>query len=380
MRILHTADWHLGKIVNEYSMIEDQQHYLHELIEKVKPMNLDAMIMAGDLYDRSLPPKEAVALADEIMTRIVNELKIPFFVISGNHDSQERVEYGSRLFAENRVYMEGTAKPTTRKVTIDDTNFYLLPFVEPVQAREIFQDATIRTMEDVARQQMAGIKQDFDSTMINVLIAHGYVINGTADSVETSESERPLTIGTAEYIPVELFEDFDYVALGHLHQPQKVKNDHIRYSGSILKYSKSEANHQKKALLVDLSKSSCQVEPILIEPLRDLRILRGMFDDLLQGSSTDYIFFELEDRDVIFDPMNQLRLRYPNAMGLEYINRSHLEISNLSHTQEDLKQQSFPDLFVDFYEDRTKTELNEEEIDFINQAFFDAERSLYETP
>ena len=196
MRILHTADWHLGKIVNDYSMIEDQRHYLNKLIDHIKDKQVDAFIVAGDLYDRSLPSKEAVSLADEILTRIIEELQIPVLVTSGNHDSSERLEYGSRLLSTNHLYIEGTVKEATRKVTIQDTNFYLLPFTEPILMRQLVHDDSIRTMEDVTRYQIDKIKEDMDDTKVNILIAHGYVINGTPDSVEGSDSELPLNIGT----------------------------------------------------------------------------------------------------------------------------------------------------------------------------------------
>ena len=379
VRILHTADWHLGKIVNDYSMIADQRYYLNKLIDQVKHMQLDAFIVAGDLYDRSLPPKEAVALADEILTRIIEELQIPVLVTSGNHDSSERLEYGSRLLTKNQLYIEGTVKETTRKVTIQDTNFYLIPFTEPVLMRQLVQDDQIKTIEDVTRYQINKIKENLDPTKVNILIAHGYVINGTPDSVEDSDSERPLNIGTVEYIPSELLEDFDYVALGHLHKPQKVKHDKIRYSGSLLKYSKSEAMHQKKSPIIDITKDSLEINYVSVDHLHDMRIIKGTFSELIKGSSTDYIFFELEDEGIILDPMNQLRRRYPNTMGLEYRNRQESISSKLKHNQSDLEKLSFTDLFTDFYQDYTQSTLTDDDLTIINEAFEVAERTHNET-
>lgn len=376
LRILHTADWHLGKVVNEFSMIEDQRYYLHQLINTVKTMDVDVVIMAGDLYDRSLPPKEAVSLADEILTRMITELRVPVLAIAGNHDSNERLEFGSRLFTENHLYMEGTIKPTIKKVQIQNTNFYLVPFSDPIYIREVYQNPDIRTMEDVARTQVASIKEDMNPDECNVLVGHSYVINGTADSVEASDSERPLSIGTAEYIPVDVFDDFDYVALGHLHKPQKVKKESIRYSGSILKYSKSECRHKKQATLVDLDKNHLEITPIYIEPKHDMRTLRGTFDDLMKGNSDDYLFFELEDSGIIMDSMNRLRRRYPNAMGLEYVNHQEKQFSSLSHNQADLKTYSLPDLFKEFYSEHTKSILDEQDKTIIHDAFSAAERNF----
>ena len=376
LRILHTADWHLGKVVNEFSMIEDQRYYLNKLIDAVKDREIDVVIMAGDLYDRSLPPKDAVSLADEILTRFITELKIPVLVIAGNHDSNERIEFGSRLFIENQLHMEGTIKQNIRKVVIQNTNFYLVPFGDPAHVREVYQTPDIRTMEDVARYQIDSIKENMNLEECNILVGHSYVINGTADSVEGSDSERPLSIGTAEYIPVNIFEDFDYVALGHLHKPQKVKKESIRYSGSILKYSKSECSHKKQATLVDIDKEHLKLESIYIEPKRDMRILHGMFDDLMKDRSEDYVFFELEDTGIILDSMNRLRRHYPNAMGLEYTNHLEKESTILSHNQEDLKKYSLPDLFKDFYLEHTTNRLDEQDDTIINDAFESAERNF----
>ncbi len=379
MRVLHTADWHLGKIVNEFSMIEDQRHALEQLVEAVKTQNIDAVIMAGDLYDRSLPPKEAVALADEVLTQIVNELGIPVLAIAGNHDSSERLEYGSRLFTQNNLFIEGTLKHETRKVTIDGVNFYLVPFSDPAFVRDKMQQPDIRTMEDAARYQIEAIKSQWNPAEINVLIAHAYVINGDVDSVETSDSERPLSIGTAEYIPVGLLEGFDYVALGHLHKPQKVKEVFIRYSGSLLKYSKSEANHVKQLTVVDLQKNNVTHEPFYFEPLRNMRVMRDSFEALLKQRSDDYIFFELTDSDIIFDPMNQLRKKFPNAMGLEYVNRHVTTVTDIALSQSDLKSKKLPDLFADFYENYTHSTLSSDSRSLIEREFNDAERSTHET-
>lgn len=349
MRILHTADWHLGKIVNDFSMLEDQRYYLTNLIELLKDKEIDAIIMAGDLYDRALPPKEAVALANRTLTRMVKELGVPVFVIAGNHDSNERIEYAADLLADSRLYIEGTMKDTIRKVAFEGTNFYLLPFADHVYVREKLQDDTIKNMEDAIRAQLATVKATMNPNEVNILIAHGYVIQTGNDTSEPSDSERPLSIGTSEYVDVSLFEDFDYVALGHLHKAQKVKDDKVRYSGSILKYSKSETPHQKQTSIVTIEKDKLEIEPLRIKPLRDMRTIRSTFSELMKGQSEDYLFFELEDTEYVLDAMNQLRRRYPHAMGLEYVSRRETESVALQHNREDLQQLSYPDLFKDFY-------------------------------
>lgn len=375
MRILHTADWHLGKVVNEVSMIEDQRHYLHSLIDEVKGKGIDAVIMAGDLYDRSLPPKEAVSLANEILTRIISELGVPVLAIAGNHDSNERVEYGSQLLSLSGLYIEGTIKPTTRKIRLGGVNFFLAPFGDPLQVRHVLQDASIRDMEDVARAQIALMKQELDPAEQNVLIAHGYVVSGLDGGEERSDSERPLTIGTAEHVPVELLDCFDYVALGHLHMAQKVKSEKVRYSGSILKYSKSECRHRKQASIVTLEKNRLEIEPVYITPLRDMRTVRGTFADLLQGRSDDYLFFELEDAGVIMDPMNRLRHKYPHAMGLEYVNHVQQERSAFVTNPDEIKASTLPELFNDFYQHYLQKDLDDQQLQIVLDTYRKVEDS-----
>lgn len=361
MRILHTADWHLGKIVNEFSMLDLQEEYLKHLIEEIKKLEIDALIMAGDLYDRAIPPKEAVSLANKTFTKITQELNIPILVIAGNHDSNERVEYGSELLATGNLFIEGTTKETIRKVRIKNTNFYLLPYDDHRNIRRVLKDESIRTPEDALKAQLEVIAEGWNEEELNVLLYHGFVMNTKADELpEESESERPLTVGTVEYVPVELIESFDYVALGHLHKAQKVKCEKVRYSGAPLKYSKSEAKHKKQNLLVDLSKEGVEVEPIEIELSKDLRVIRGFFEEILEEASEDYIFFELEDTTYVVDAMNKLRKQYPNAMGLEYINHKEHEQLELYHSKENIRTLRLDELFHDFYEQHIGMPLNEE--------------------
>ena len=374
MRLLHTADWHIGKIVNEFSMLEDQEYFLDQMIKKLKTIELDALIMAGDLYDRSMPSKEAVALANKVLTRLIQEVNVPVLVIAGNHDSSERVEYGADLLATNRLYIEGTVKEVTRKVTIKGVNFYLLPFADYAYTRELLQVETIKSLEDATRVQIETIKKEMDPEEINVLIAHGYVINLSNDTSETTDSERPLSIGTAEYVSVELFEDFDYVALGHLHKAQKVKNDRVRYSGSLLKYSKSEARHKKQLSLVTLEKDHVEIEPIYIKPKRDMRIVKGLFDEIMEQQSEDYLFFELLDENFVIDAMNQLKRRYPNAMGLEYVAKKEREENSSIKHQEQLEKLSIQDIFADFYTHYKEKNLTDERKDIIDNILHQMER------
>ena len=374
MRILHTADWHIGKIVNEFSMLEDQTEVLHRLVDEVKKLNVDVLIMAGDLYDRAIPPKEAVILATEIFTRLIREAGIPVLAIAGNHDSNERLEYGAELLSTSQLYIEGTLKKDIRKVTVKGANFYLLPFADHVAVRKLLGNDEIKDLQDATRVQIESIKEKMNPDELNILIAHGYVVNGGKESVEDSDSERPLSIGTAEYVDVNLFDAFDYVALGHLHKAQKVKSDRVRYSGSPVKYSKSEARHKKQHLLVDLEKDTIDVQTILTNPKRDLRVIRGFFDELMQDESEDYIFFELEDKGYVMDAMHQLRRRYPYAMGLEYLSKKDRQSKETTRTHQLADKKDVLELFSDFYENFKDEPLDDERKQVVNGVWEDVQR------
>ncbi|MFL2077306.1 exonuclease SbcCD subunit D [Marinilactibacillus psychrotolerans] len=374
MRILHTADWHIGKIVNEFSMLEDQEYYLNQLVDKVKELKIDVLIMAGDLYDRAIPPKEAVTLANKIITRLIKEAGIPVLAIAGNHDSNERLEYAAELLETSNLFIEGMVKKTPRKVTINGVNFYLLPFSDHITVRQLLEQDDIKDLEDATKAQIELMKASMNLEETNILIAHGYIVNQTKESVEDSDSERPLSIGTAEFVDASLFEDFDYVALGHLHKAQKVKWEKIRYSGSPLKYSKSEVPHKKKSWVVEIEKDKLEVEPIEIEPLRDMQVLRGTFEELMKSESNHYTFFELEDKNYVMDAMNQLRRRYPFAMGLEYIGRERNASKTAKQTQETLQKKSMVELFEDFYATYKQDTMDENQKSAVEQVMNEVQK------
>lgn len=370
MRILHTADWHLGKIVNEFSMLELQEEYLNNLVEEVKRLDVDVLIMAGDLYDRAVPPKEAVSLANTIFTKLTQQLGIKVLVIAGNHDSNERIEYGAELLSSGNLFIEGTTKNKIRKVEIEDANFYLIPYDDYRNIRKILADDTIQTPEEALQAQLQLLNDDWNPEAVNILVYHGFLIHTNADELpEESDSERPLSIGAVEYISAEMVADFDYVALGHLHKAQKVKNEKIRYSGSPLKYSKSEAKHHKQNLLVEISKDSLEVTPVPIKTSKDLRIIRGKFAEIIKESSEDFIFFELEDSSYVLDAMNKLRRKYPYTMGLEYLEQKKHEKIEVHHSKENIQKTDLTQLFGDFYKQNVGVPLNKVQEEAILKTF-----------
>lgn len=362
MRFLHTADWHIGKIVHEQSMLADQAYILEQLIEQTEEYEVDAVLMAGDLYDRSLPPKEAVSLVNQTLSRLINELEVPVFIIAGNHDSNERIEYLSGVAEAKQLYMEGTLKAHTRKVSLKEADIYMMPYADHVLIRQALDQPEIRTIEEAVAAQVEQItsSDEFDRSRINMVMFHGYVISGSRTSLVESDSERPLSIGTAEWIDQSIFDAFDYVALGHLHKGQKVGSNRIRYSGSPLKYSKSEAAHQKKSFIIDIDHDSLEVIPVPLIPKRDMRIVRGAFDDLMQQDwSDDYIFIELTDDMFIQDAMSRLRGQFPQILGLEYVNLRADQSTYQTARSQDLKRQSIESLFSDFFEQYTEHTLDE---------------------
>ena len=362
MRFLHTADWHIGKIVHEQSMLADQAYILEQLIEQVEEYEVDAVLMAGDLYDRSLPPKEAVSLVNQTLSRLINELEVPVFIIAGNHDSNERIEYLSGVAEAKQLYMEGTLKAYTRKVSLKEADIYMMPYADHVLIRQALDQPEIRTIEEAVAAQVEQItsSDEFDRSRINMVMFHGYVVSGSRTSLEESDSERPLSIGTAEWIDQSIFDAFDYVALGHLHKGQKVGSNRIRYSGSPLKYSKSEATHQKKSFIIDIDHDSLEVTPVPLIPKRDMRIVCGAFDDLMQQDwSDDYIFIELTDDMFIQDAMSRLRGQFPQVLGLEYVNLRADQSTYQTARSQDLKRQSIESLFSDFFEQYTEHTLDE---------------------
>lgn len=373
MRFLHTADWHIGKVVNGYSMIEDQADYLHRLIDKAKTLDLDAFVMAGDLYDRTMPSKDAVTLANELLTRLVTELKVPILMIAGNHDSSERISYGSNIFSAQGLYMAGITKRKVPKVSVKDTDFYMIPFADHYTIRSVLgKENTIKSIEDATKEQIRQVvaSDDFDHTRNNVLIFHGYVIHKSPSSVQESDSERALSIGTVEYVDQAIFKDFDYVALGHLHQAQKVGRESVRYAGSILKYSKSEVTHQKKSLLVELDQKQAKVSDIVLSHKREMRLLKGNFEELMKApASKDYLYFELTDKLMVQDAMAQLKTKFPNAMALTApFLTENIQNNTESFDRQEVQEKSIPDLFQLFYHHYLEEELDSETMKVVEQV------------
>lgn len=321
MRLLHTADWHLGRLFHGRSLIEDQAHVLDRFVDLVRELRPDAVLIAGDVYDRAVPPAEAVNLLDDTLSRIVLGAGVPVVMIAGNHDSPDRLGFGARLLAAQGLTIAGRVDAALAGVEFEDAwgrvVVHPLPYAEPAMVRDALsaeivghEAAMAALLQDVWQRHPAGAR--------SVLMAHAFVAGG-----DESESERPLSVGGSGAVSAGLFAGFDYVALGHLHRPQQAGAEHVQYAGSLLKYSLSEVDHRKSVTLVELGEpGDVRLERIPLPPLRDLRCVQGGLAEILAAARSDaapqdYIFASLNDAGALLDPMARLREVYPNVLGCE---------------------------------------------------------------
>ncbi|MCG6380256.1 exonuclease SbcCD subunit D [Vibrio fluvialis] len=322
MKFLHTSDWHLGRQFHNVSLLEDQRYVLKQLIDYLKNNAVDAVIVAGDVYDRSVPPTVAIELLDEVVSSICTDLNIPMIMIPGNHDGARRLGFAAKQMKGAGLHIisdfEQMMTPVVLKSELaGDVAFYGMPYNDPEQVRHHYQNSV--TTHDEAHQFLCEcIKAQRDTSQCHVLISHCFV-----DGAMESDSERPLSIGGSDRVNHEHFADFDYVALGHLHQPQKKGEEHIRYSGSLMKYSFSEQHQKKGMTLVELNDAGfVAAEHIPLSAPHDMRIIEGELDQLLEQGKTDpsahdYLLVRLHDKHAILDPMEKLRKVYPNVLHLE---------------------------------------------------------------
>lgn len=371
MKIIHTSDWHIGKIVNEYSMIDDQKYILNKLIELIDEENIDVLMIAGDVYDRSIPPVEAVELLNETLSKLIIDRNVSVMIISGNHDSGERLSFGSKILEKQGLYIAGSDDKLYKKVVLRDNNqnvnFYLVPYKDPALTKKLLNNKEIRSHNDAMIAVIDKIKEELNENEINILIGHGYVTMKREEAIEgndhkyevaeleTSESERPLSIGGTDLIDGNIFKDFDYVALGHLHGRQRIGRDTMRYSGSLLKYSFSEVKQKKSVAVLDLIDKDINIELKELKPLRDLRIIKGNIEDLIcegrdiEEGKEDYIQAILTDDGELMNPMEKLKSVYPNTMLISRERKKNVSKEN-TLSKGEFRKKSKIDLFKNFYE------------------------------
>ncbi|MDO5336567.1 MAG: exonuclease SbcCD subunit D [Eubacteriales bacterium] len=351
MKFMHLSDLHIGKRVNEFSMLEDQKYILNQILSILDRTHVDGVILAGDIYDKPIPPAEAVQVFDAFLTELADR-GVCVFAVSGNHDSAERLAFGSRLMDSRAVYFSPVYDGNVRCISLKDAYgslcVHLLPFVKPAAVRRIYADEPIETYQDAVRSAVSHMK--IDSSVRNLLIAHQFVTGAAR-----CDSEEVL-VGGLDNVDASVFDAFDYVALGHIHSPQHVGRETIRYSGTPLKYSFSEAGQEKSVTIVECrQKGSMVLMEIPLKPLRDLRKIRGTYQEVTdlshcpENAREDYVHITLTDEEDVIDGLSKLRVIYPNLMRLEYDNRRTRENRDITLTEE-IERKSELELFQEFYE------------------------------
>ena len=367
MKVMHLSDLHLGKIVLEQSMIEDQRYILKQIINISKEKTVDIVLISGDIYDKVVPNVEAVRLFSDFLTRLY-QLKVKVFVISGNHDYKDRLSFGNELFVDNGVYIEGIFSGNLRCVTLEDEygelHIYMLPFVKPIDVKKYFPECKIESYQDAVRVILEC--SSIDKKSRNIIMIHQFVTAGGVDLVR-SDSET-ISLGGIDNIDVSLFDDFDYVAMGHVHGAQKLLRETVRYAGSPLKYSFSEVHQRKSISIIEFQeKGNVQVELVELAPIRDMRVIKGPIEKLLdkeiinQGNVDDYISAIITDSDYVMDAIGKLRSVYKNVLKLEYQNERTMNVSSGKNCASgDVSKKSVLDLFSEFYENQNHIKLDYE--------------------
>ena len=362
MRFLHLSDLHLGKRVNEFSMLEDQAYILKEILNIIDEQKVEAVLIAGDIYDKVIPSAEAVRLLDDFLTRIAAR-ELPVFLISGNHDSAERIAFGSRLMSSRQIYLSPVFESDVEPITISDRygeiHIYMLPFVKPSLVKRVYPEEEIITYQDAVNAAVQHMQIDTDKR--NILLAHQFVTGAArCDSEE-------LSVGGVDDVDASVFDGFDYVALGHLHGPQKIGKETVRYSGTPLKYSFSEANQKKAAVIVDVEeKGKINIQQIPLVPKHDMREIRGTYmevtalDFYKDMKTDDYLYITLTDEEDIPDAIGKLRTIYPNIMKLSYDNLRTRAAVTVRGTAE-VEEKSPMELLKEFYELQNNQPMTDEQ-------------------
>lgn len=370
MKLFHLSDLHIGKRVNEFSMIEDQKYILTQILYAADQEKPDGILISGDVYDRTIPTAEAVQVFDAFLTRL-SEQKIPAFIISGNHDSAERLAFGSSLMGKSGIYFSKVYDGTVEKIPMQDAYgtvwIYLLPFLRPSTIRHVLPERAEEVQSAADAVRIALEQTKIDEKERNVLLAHQFVTGAKRCDAEE------LQVGDVDQIPAELFASFEYVALGHIHSPQKVGRETVRYCGAPLKYSFSEAGQEKSITVVELKeKGSVDLRTIPLKPLHDLRKIRGTYLEVTAKSfyenrdCEDYLQVTLTDEEDVPDGMAKLRTIYPNLMRLEYDNkrtRSNAEV----RAAERVEEKSELELFQEFYELQNNQSMTEVQEQFVKE-------------
>lgn len=373
MKFIHLSDLHIGKRVNEYSMIDDQKFILTKIINIIDDENPDGVIIAGDVYDKAVPSAEAVELFDNFLVRL-SERKLNVFVISGNHDSPERIAFGGKLMKKSGVYMSpvysGKIEPLILEDAFGRVNIWMLPFVKPSNVRRFMEEKEISSYNDAIKAVIDTL--DINTDERNIMVTHQFVTGA-----ERTESEE-ISVGGSDNVDATVFEKFDYTALGHIHRPQNCKSEKVRYSGTPLKYSFSEAKDKKSVTVVTMEeKGNMVVKTVPLKPLRDMVELRGRYEELMQRDfykdtsyQEDYIHITLTDEEDVPDAIGKLRTVYHNLMKIDYDN-TRTRNSNVIDGNDVVSSKSPYEHFADFYEKQNNQPMTREQFEFMEKLIME---------
>ena len=373
MKIMHLGDLHIGKSLGDFDLYEDQKYILEQILNLIKEKSVDVLLIAGDVYDKAIPGEKSVQLLDYFLKRLV-ETGIKTYMISGNHDSDERLNFGSSLFESNNIYINSKFNGILKRYSLYDKfgelNIYLLPFVKASQVQHFFPEEKIDSYDMAVRTIIK--HSDFDACKRNILVAHQFVAGKEDPEIAGSEGLSVHNVGMVEKIGYGSLAEFDYVALGHIHSPQSVGLKHIRYSGSPLKYSLSEVNNNKSVPIITFKdKGEVLVEFAPLLPMRDIRHLRGNIKNLLDKKNismeNDFIYATLTDEDIVNDAMGIFREYYPNTVKIDYDNSHTKEIENVDITRI-TQNKTFDELIKDFYMQMYSCDMVEEELEIMKWA------------
>jgi exonuclease SbcD len=373
MKFIHLGDLHLGKSLGDFDLIEDQRFILDQILTLIDSKSVDAVMIAGDVYDKSIPSEAATRLLDYFLNALASR-EVKTYIISGNHDSDERLNYGSSLFRGRGIYISAKFNGQLERCTIKDKNteadIYLMPFVKASQVKHFFPEENIENYEDAFRVILK--HTELDETKTNILVAHQFVAGRGADpALGGSECAGTQSVGLVERIGYDLFDAFDYVALGHIHAPQKIGREEVRYSGSPLKYSLSEVNNDKSVPVLTVDEKGVQIELVALKPKRDLRHIKGKMEVLLRGENVkepeDFMYVTLTDEDVVNDAMGIFQQVYPNTVKIDYDNSRTREVDQVDISKI-AENRSFTDLIRDFYRQMYQCEISGEEMEIMRKT------------
>lgn len=358
MRFLHISDIHLGKLLFQQNLLEIQIDLLNQIIDYLVDNDIDVLIMAGDIYDRSVPSNEAIEALNDFLSSLILKHHKKVLMIAGNHDSATRLSFASGLLKQEGLYIEAFVQDEMKPVVIDGVNFYLLPFFKPSYIRYLYNDESIVTYQDAFAAYMKRQKINLDET--NILITHQFIAGNK--EVIKSESEAILSVGGSEIIDVSLVKQFDYVALGHIHAPQQISRDTIRYSGSLMRYSFDEVKQKKSIVDVSIANKKVTCQLVELKPKQDLIKITGYFDEVMNydNNHNDFIAVELLDTKIVPNAIDYLRKKYENVLQITYPNLISKQITNNTKADVGFEKLSSLELFEQFYEKIKGSKLDKE--------------------